>query len=60
MKTSSLSFILALNFFLNLGTSAQTARSTNYFASIKNYDLSKLWRSDSIQAEGDGDMLPFP
>jgi hypothetical protein len=28
--------------------------------SIKNYDLSKLWRAERIQTEGDGEIVPFP
>jgi hypothetical protein len=52
--------ILPLALSLTITANAQTTKSVNYFTSIKNYDLSKLWCADSIQAEGDGDKLAFP
>jgi hypothetical protein len=60
MKTAFKYIIATLIFSLTLPVSAQTIKSVDYFISIKNYDLSKLWRADSIQTEGDGDKVPFP
>ncbi|WP_440135596.1 hypothetical protein, partial [Chitinophaga sancti] len=39
---------------------ACTLLLTDFTATIKDYDLTKLWRADTIQAEGDGDIIPFP
>jgi len=45
---------------LAIPSHAQPAKSLNYMPAIKNYDLSKLWRADSIRLEGDGQKVPFP
>lgn len=45
---------------LTLALHAQTSKTINYLSTIKNYDLTKLWRADSIQTEGDGQKVPFP
>jgi hypothetical protein len=60
MTTAFKYIIVTVIFSLALAASAQTAKSVDCFASIKNYNLIKLWRADSIQAEGDGDKIPFP
>ena len=52
--------ILTLTFGLTVFVNAQTPKSIDFISSIKNYDLSKLWRADSIQTESDGDKIPFP
>ena len=41
-------------------TNGQSSKSTNFYHTIKNYDLSNLWRSDHIRVEGNGDRIPFP
>ena len=59
--TTAFKYIIATVIFsLTLAASAQTAKSVDYFDSIKNYNLIKLWRGDNIQAEGNGDKIPFP
>jgi hypothetical protein len=60
MTTMFKYIIMPLAFSLTLAASAQTAKSVDYFTSIKNYDLSKLWHADSIQVEGDGNKISFP
>ncbi|MBN8851916.1 MAG: hypothetical protein BGO55_25780 [Sphingobacteriales bacterium 50-39] len=54
--------LLSLTLILGLATGAYTQpdKSINYLSAIKNYDLSKLWRADSIRTEGDGEKVPFP
>jgi len=52
--------ILTIAIFLTITANAQTPNSVDYFASIKNYDLTKLWHANSIQMEGDGDKIAFP
>ncbi len=44
-------FIVFALVFLSMGTTCMAAPpdSTNFYLSIKTFDLSKLWRSDSIQ-----------
>ena len=46
--------------FLILVANAQLPKSVDYFASIKNNDLSKLWRDDSIFIEGGPEKIKFP
>ncbi|MCU7550128.1 hypothetical protein OCK74_13475 [Chitinophagaceae bacterium LB-8] len=41
-------------------TEAQKPKPADFYFNIKNFDLSKLWKSDSITIEGDGDKIPFP
>lgn len=41
-------------------TLAQKPRSVDFYTNIKDYDFRKLWKSDSIRIEGDGDKIPFP
>lgn len=60
MHTTFKFIILTLTLSLTTFVNAQTPKSVDYFASIKNYDLSKLWHADSLQAEGDGDKILFP
>ena len=45
LRNLSLSFLL---FIPALCTNAKSADSTDFYSSIKNFDLSKLWRDDSI------------
>jgi hypothetical protein len=45
---------------ISLLTKAQDPNTTDFYALIKNYDLSSQWKGDSIQLEGDGDMRKFP
>ena len=45
---------------MTLAVNGQTTKTVNYFASIKNYDLVKLWREDSIQTGDDEDNIAFP
>jgi IS66 C-terminal element len=52
--------ILPLALGLTIIANAQTNKSANYFTSIKNYVLRKLWCADSIQIEGDGEKMGFP
>jgi hypothetical protein len=52
--------VFALILHAAIAANAQTPKSVDYFASIKNYDLRTLWHADSIQAEGDGDKISFP
>jgi len=53
--------IVILIFCLGVSnTNSQIPKSTNFYHSIKNYNLGKLWRSDSIKVEGNGDKFPFP
>src|SRR5690242_10027684 len=59
MSLSYRSIAFSFTFFLTVFANAQIP-SVDYFPSIKNYDLSKLWQADSIQIEGDGDNIPFP
>lgn len=33
---------------------------SDFIVPIKDYDLSILWRGDTIQVEGDGELRPFP
>jgi len=33
---------------------------SDFTTAIKDYNLTKLWRADTFQAEGDGDIFPFP
>ena len=59
--TTPLKFaILTITLSLTLAAQAQSLKSVDYFAKIKNYDLTKLWRADSIQTEGDGEKIAFP
>ena len=51
---------LAITLSLTIFANAQAPKRIDYFATIKNQDLSKLWHADSIQSEGDGDKIPFP
>jgi len=39
---------------------AQEIKSTNYYLSIKNFNLSKLWCADSILLQDDGKTAAFP
>ena len=41
-------------------TIAQSPGHTDFFASIKQYDLSKLWSADSLLSQDDGLKFPFP
>ncbi|MBN9386224.1 MAG: hypothetical protein J0H74_36030 [Chitinophagaceae bacterium] len=52
LLTTTLSLTIALH--------AQTSKTIDYLSPIKKYDLSKLWRADSIQTEGNGEKVPFP
>jgi hypothetical protein len=52
--------LLTLILAIPLLTKAQESKTTDFYASIKKYDLSKLWRADSIQLEGDGEKSEFP
>src|SRR5262245_57367619 len=54
-KFINLVSIITLAFISN----AQT-KSVDFYPSIKDYDLSKLWHSDSLHIEGDGDKISFP
>jgi hypothetical protein len=60
MTTPFKFIILTLAFSLTLTANAQTPKPVDYFANIKNHDLTKLWRADSIQTEGDRDKIAFP
>jgi len=60
MTTPFKSIILTLTLCLTIAAIAQTPKSVDYFANIKSYDLTRLWRADSIQIEGDGYKLAFP
>lgn len=52
--------LLPLLLSLCLAVKAQDANTTDFYASIKNYDLSGQWMGDSVQLEGDGDIRKFP
>lgn len=52
--------ILTFSLVLILVTNAQLPKSVDYFASIKNNNLSKLWRDDSIFIEGGPEKIKFP
>jgi hypothetical protein len=60
MGTAFKFIILISTLNLTIVTKSQTPKSVDSLAVIKTDDLSKLWRADSIQAEGDGDKIPFP
>ena len=60
MATPFKFIILTLTLGLTLATSAQTAKWVDYFTAIKKYDLSILWRADSIKIEGGDDKISFP
>jgi len=60
MATAFKFIILTLTFSLTLAASGQIPKSVDYFAKIKNYDLSKLWCADSIEIEGGGEKISFP
>lgn len=52
--------LLPFIFLLSLSVKAQDSNTTDFYALIKNYDLSSQWKGDSVQLEGDGDMRKFP
>lgn len=39
---------------------AQAPALADFYATIKKYDLAKLWRADQIQIEGSSEKVPFP
>jgi hypothetical protein len=49
-----------LTFSLTLSAYGQTRKAVNFSTEIKKYDLSGLWRSDSIYIEGGPDRTAFP
>ena len=57
MRTYSLLLFCLISFTSLL---AQQPPSTNYYQSIKNYNLSCLWKADSIVIEVGPDKSPFP
>lgn len=60
MTTPFKFLILTITLCLTVAAKAQSPKSVDYFATIKNHDLTKLWRTDSIQTEGDGEKMAFP
>ena len=60
MDTTFKFIILTLTLSLTVVTNAQTPKSADYFSSIKNHDLSKLWRADSFYMEGGTEKIAFP
>ncbi len=60
MTTSFKFIIVIIVLILTVTSKAQVPKSVDYFANIKNYNLSKLWCADSIQTEGDGEKILFP
>ena len=60
MKTAFKFIILTLSFHFTISANAQITPSVDYLTSIKNYDISKLWRADSIQTEEDGTKMVYP
>ena len=52
--------LILLLFFLPMLAAAQPRAQTDFYQGVKNYDLSGLWRADSILDEDDGGNLPFP
>ena len=60
MDTPFKFIILTFTLILTLVGSAQTPKSVDYFASIKNTDLSMLLRGDSIFIEGGPEKIGFP
>jgi hypothetical protein len=50
----------ALLFFVPASMLAQPPASTNFYQNIKNYDVSRLWKADSIFIEGGPEKIPFP
>jgi len=39
---------------------AQSAKYTNYYTSVKNFDFSNCWRGDSIRPDGGDEKIAFP
>jgi hypothetical protein len=60
MKIWIKKLMLYLTFSLTLSAYGQTRKAFNFFTEIKRYDLSGLWRSDSIYIEGGPDRTTFP
>src|SRR5690349_24197284 len=60
MNTVFKCIIATVTLCFTFAAHAQVPKSVDYFAAIKHYDLTNLWHADSIQAEGDGDEIPFP
>ena len=52
MKISFKFLILSLTLSLTFAANGQTPKPIDYFSALKNIDLSKLWRADSIYIEG--------
>jgi hypothetical protein len=52
--------LLFFTFLLSCSLYAQQQPSTNFYQSIKNYNLSNLWKADSIIIETGPEKWPFP
>lgn len=60
MKVFQKSLLLAFLLLYMATANAQAPASTDFYATIKKYDLAKLWRADQIQIEGSSEKVPFP
>lgn len=52
--------VLTMTFAFTVFAKGQQEKSNDYYAAVKNYDVSKLWRADSVQTEGDREKISFP
>jgi hypothetical protein len=52
--------LLAFTMAISSAYGQRQLSSTNFYTKIKDYDLSKIWKSDSIKIEDEHDRIAFP